>query len=384
MDWIRSILIAVAIAMVFRWAVGEPFRIPSESMVPTLQIGDRIWVNKWIYGLRFPFDGFRIPFTRTTLWYAHHRIWEGVQPRRWDVVVFKSTEADVEHDTLVKRIVALPGEHVGIHNGKIFIDGQPETLPSAMPPVHYTSPPPAFTDMRYGLLEDAEHAIVPPGHYLVLGDNSPYSRDGRVFGWLPKENILGRVACVWWPFKHATDFTGFTRSRVWQSVATVLVLALLFRIFVGKVERFPDPVATRGKWLWTFVSYSALGVRVPFSDRWFLRYRRPARDQWVAVEDQPLGGVPTLALGQVLATPGDEVSWGDEVKVNGRAIGLPGMTQNEGRYPSSTLLTRRQYLVMLHDERHGRRVQRVDHLAIRGIVRPLRRWNTLPATVGLR
>lgn len=382
MDWIRSIVIAVAVAMVFRWAIGEPFRIPSESMVPTLQIGDRIWVNKWVYGWRFPFDGFRIPFTRTTLWYARERIWEGADPQRWDIVVFKSTEEDAEHDTLVKRIVALPGEHVSIHDGSVYINGQPLELPPDMPHITYTSPPPAFTDMRYGLLEDAEHAIVPRDSYFVLGDNSPYSRDGRVFGWLPKKNILGRVACVWWPIGRGTDFTHFTDSPWWRLSVSGLALLILARIFVGHFERFSDPAVNRGA-IWAFVSFAHLGLRVPFSSRWIVRYRRPRRDAWVALEYQPLGGPPMLALGQVIATPGDEVSWGEEVRVNGQPTGLPGMNDAGTRYLSSTRLLRGQYLIMVHDERHGRRLLNVDARAIRGTVHPIRPRKPLPATAGL-
>lgn len=382
MDWIRSILIAVAVAMVFRWAVGEPFRIPSESMVPTLQIGDRIWVNKWVYGWRFPFDGFRIPFTRTTLWYARDRIWEGAAPQRWDVVVFKSNETEAEHDTLVKRIVALPGEHVSIHDAQVYVNGKPLELPPDMPRVMYTSPPPAFTDMKYGLLSDAEHAVVPRESYFVLGDNSPYSRDGRAFGWLPKENILGRVACVWWPLGRASDFTGFTDSTLWRLAVGSLIVIVVFRMFVGNVERFVDPGVARAP-LWAFVSFANLGLRLPFTNRWLLRFGRPRRHEWVALEYQPVGGPAMVALGQVVAMPGDDVAWGEEVLVNGQRTGLPGLAQYEERYPAATRVVQGQYLVMVYDERRGRRLMHVDARSIRGTVHPIRPRGPLPATVGL-
>lgn len=350
--------------------------------MPTLQIGDRIWVNKWVYGLRFPFDGFRVPFTRTTVWYARERIWDGVLPQRWEVVVFKSSEPEAEHDTLVKRIVALPGEHVSIHDGKVFINGQALDTPPAMAPVRYTSPPPAFTDMRYGLLDDAEHAVVPPDRYLVLGDNSAYSRDGRVFGWLPRENLLGRVACVWWPLGRATDFTGFTRSTLWQIALATMVAALAFRIFVGRVERFADPAGSPGR-IWALISFLHLGLRIPFSNRWLLRLPHPQRDQWVAVDAESLGEPPALALGQVLAVPGDTVTWADEVLVNGSATGLAGLPRNDDRYPSSTRLLHSQYLVMVHETRRGRRLTIVDRPAIRGAVIPLRFRRPLSVTADM-
>ena len=107
-EWVKSILIAIVLALFIRWPVIEPFKIPSGSMEPTFYDGDRIFVNKFVYGIRFPFNGFRIPYTTKTTWYADDRIFRGADPQRWDVVVFKSVEHDVQHDILVKRIVGLP------------------------------------------------------------------------------------------------------------------------------------------------------------------------------------------------------------------------------------------------------------------------------------
>ena len=125
LEWTKSIGIAIFLAMLIRWPVAEPFKIPSGSMEPTFFNGDRIFVNKHSYGIRFPFNGFRIPFTRTTIWYSDKWLFKGSEPERWDIVVFKSAEHRVEHDTLVKRIVALPGETVQISGGRLFINGEP-------------------------------------------------------------------------------------------------------------------------------------------------------------------------------------------------------------------------------------------------------------------
>lgn len=111
-EWGKTILIAGSLALVIRWSVAEPFRIPSGSMEPTLHghphflLGDRVFVNKWRYGLRYPF--------------MKKRIYQGEAPKRWDVVVFKTVEADATKTTLVKRIAGLPGERVHIQGGSFM------------------------------------------------------------------------------------------------------------------------------------------------------------------------------------------------------------------------------------------------------------------------
>ena len=143
------------------------------------------------------------------------RIWHGQKPQRWDIVVFKTIEENAQHGTLVKRVVGLPGERVEIKAteedverarlqgrrplyGTLFINGEKVAIPDFMPDV------PGYTiathpGMCYGVRPEEEFAVVPEGHYLVLGDNSANSRDGRYFGWLPEDHIVGRVASVWWP-----------------------------------------------------------------------------------------------------------------------------------------------------------------------------------------
>lgn len=187
-EWSRSALLALGLALVIRWAVAEPYRIPSGSMETTLHgdpgfgKGDRVFVNKWVYGIRVPF--------------MNKRLYEGHPPRRWDIVVFKTVEKDAIHKTLVKRIVGMPGERIQIKGGRVYADGVPLEPPPSMPEkMYYTSP----LDGIYGVQPADEFSVVPEGHYLVLGDNSAQSRDGRYFGWLPRNNIVGRVAAIWWP-----------------------------------------------------------------------------------------------------------------------------------------------------------------------------------------
>lgn len=217
----------------------DQYTVPTGSMEPTIQgapglfHGDRVLVNKAAFGLR-------IPLTNRYLaqWGA---------PRRWDIVVFENPDFESPDRVLIKRIVALPGESVLIKNGGIHIDGAPAPLPSSMPselfyvngfemqlmmqhpefepnpdqreflqqvweryPIRYAS------EIAPGVLPEPGLHQVPPGHYFALGDNSvspgQFSVDGRVWGWLPQELLLGRAIGIWWPWPHRRDFTGWTRT----------------------------------------------------------------------------------------------------------------------------------------------------------------------------
>jgi len=298
-SWVRSGLTALAVAFVFRWAVGEPYRIPSESMEPTLHgddrafRGDRVWVNKWWYGLKWPFSNTRI--------FRLH------DPQRWDIVVFNSVEKDAKHPVLVKRVVGMPGERIQVRDGKILVNGEPVPLGPGMPPVEYTS---GGYQMKYGVLPADEYAIVPPDHYLVMGDNSSNSRDGRYFGWLPNENIVGRVATVWWPMSSWKDFTGFTQTLWWRSVVGLLFAAIFVRLFIGRsyLAYAGDGHTIDHYW----VSFVAFGLRVPFFGRFVLRWRLPQRGDLVLYHISG-DGIPAGAMvaARVAGLPGEAVALKD-------------------------------------------------------------------------
>jgi signal peptidase I len=154
------VILAVAFVLVFGFVrpfVLEAFRIPSESMVPTLLVGDRVFVNKFIY--RF------------------------TEPERGDVVVFESVNGGEED--LIKRIVALAGDEVEVRNGTLLVNGEDREEP-------YLNRNLPFND-SYGPSE------VPEGHVFVMGDNRANSADSRVFGPLPIENIEGEAFVRFWP-----------------------------------------------------------------------------------------------------------------------------------------------------------------------------------------
>jgi signal peptidase I len=154
------VILAVAFVLVFGFVrpfVLEAFRIPSESMVPTLLVGDRVFVNKFIYRL--------------------------TEPERGDVVVFESVNGGEED--LIKRIVALAGDEVEVRNGTLLVNGEAREEP-------YLNRNLPFND-SYGPSE------VPEGHVFVMGDNRANSADSRVFGPLPIENIEGEAFVRFWP-----------------------------------------------------------------------------------------------------------------------------------------------------------------------------------------
>ncbi len=317
-DWFKSLLIAICLALLIRWTIGEPFRIPSGSMEPTLQgdprmfHGDRVFVNKLAFGIRYPLNHARIPIIGKYIHYADSRIWRRADPQRWDIVVFKTVEANSPHATLVKRVVGLPGERVQIADGKVFVNGEPLELPDDMPDVTYTSQSRSIEPMRYGVLPQDEFSLVPKDSYLLLGDNSGSSRDGRYFGWVPHEHILGRVSSIWWPVGHWRDFTGFSDTWWWKTLISVIVILTVFRVFIGRSWRGHDWTAGPGaKRVHYFINRWSIGIPIPLTP-WFL-VRWPLRRGTLVFYHSPKDqrGVPPLLVGRVAALPEERVSFSD-------------------------------------------------------------------------
>ena len=155
-----AVILLVAFVLVFgflRPFVVKTYWIPSESMVPTLEVGDRLFVNKFIYH-----------FT---------------EPERGDIVVFDSLETD---DELIKRVVAVPGDRVRVRDGVLRVNGDFPEEPYAVPL--------AFPDGS-----DFGPTRLSKGEVFVMGDNRGNSRDSRFFGPVPVENIEGEAFFMFWP-----------------------------------------------------------------------------------------------------------------------------------------------------------------------------------------
>ncbi|MFP6596452.1 MAG: signal peptidase I [Candidatus Hydrogenedentota bacterium] len=267
-EWVRSIGIAVFLALMIRWPVAEPYKIPSSSMEPTFVPGDRIFVDKHVYGIRYPLNGFRIPFTRKTMWYADNYLKNGNDVERWDIVVFKSNEDRMEHDTLVKRVVGLPGERILIQDGKLLIDGEHVPTPDYLPEIYYTTPIQYNQSEGFAQIRDDKYSLIPEGHVFLMGDNSGSSRDARWFGFMPKHHILGRVTSIWWPIGRWRDLTGYTDSPWWYGFWITLGGWFVIRLFFGRSWSTRSDslggLVCKGEHL--FVRF-ALGIPVPFTRR---------------------------------------------------------------------------------------------------------------------
>jgi len=174
-EWGESIIIALILALLIRTFVVQAFKIPSGSMIPTFEIGDRIFVNKFLYGARIPLTDIRLPAVR--------------QPVRGDIIVFVSPETPKKD--FVKRLIAFGGETVEIRNGRIYIDGQEIEEPLSIRSNYY------YNRGDYGGEDRA--VTVPEGYLFALGDNSSNSRDSRYWGFVPKKNLIGKAELIYWP-----------------------------------------------------------------------------------------------------------------------------------------------------------------------------------------
>ena len=154
------VILLISFALVFGFVrpfVMEAFWIPSGSMIPTLEIGDRVLVNKFIY--RF------------------------TEPERGDIVVFRSV--DNPDEDLIKRVVGVPGDEIAVRRGRLILNGEPQKEP--------------YTNKNFPDRSFYARTTVPEGHVFVMGDNRGNSADSRVFGPLPKKNIEGEAFLRFWP-----------------------------------------------------------------------------------------------------------------------------------------------------------------------------------------
>jgi signal peptidase I len=200
------------IVLLLRSFLVEPFRIPSGSLEPTLQVGDFVAVNKFIYGLHLPV--------------LETKILSIKNPKTGDIAVFR-WPPDPTFD-YIKRVIGVPGDVVSYHNKKLTINNKP--MPQTF--MEYTiDESSGQTVARYqenlnGVIHDIyidpkEHAVdfdvtVPKGHYFMLGDNRDSSADSRYWGFLPEENLRGRAFFVW------MSWNSKTHMPRWENIGHIL------------------------------------------------------------------------------------------------------------------------------------------------------------------
>ena len=222
-ETIKTVVSAVGIALVIRTFLFEPFNIPSGSMIPTLLVGDYLFVSKYSYGYsRHSFPLSLGPFSGRFLM---------SEPARGDVAVFKFPR-DNKTD-YIKRIVGLPGDTLRVTDGRLFVNGQlvpreraddfvsTDEYGSVLRALHYKETLPGgkthfiLEEDGARMFDNTREYTVPAGHYFMMGDNRDHSSDSRAdVGFVPAENLVGRAeflfyshdgsAAIWqvwrWPF----------------------------------------------------------------------------------------------------------------------------------------------------------------------------------------
>lgn len=161
---VTIVIIAFILSLILRTFVIEGREIPSESMVPTLKVNDRVMVNKFIYRFK--------------------------EPQRGDVIVFNPPEVIPSKYPYIKRLIGLPGDTVEIKNNKVYINGRALKEPYLAETINY----------QYGPVK------VPENSYFMLGDNRNQSFDSHMWNaWLTRDRIMGKAFIIYWPLGHITD-----------------------------------------------------------------------------------------------------------------------------------------------------------------------------------
>ncbi|UQZ89385.1 signal peptidase I [Deltaproteobacteria bacterium Smac51] len=187
-EYAQAIILAVVLALFVRSFVMQAFHIPSGSMIPTFLEGDRVLVNKFVYGIRNPLtNGILI---------------ETGQPERWDVVVFIAPKE--KDKDFVKRVIGLPGETVAIEGGQLFINGVKMEDPHAR---YYNTAVPV-SSRTFGPV------MVKENEYFMMGDNRDNSSDSRVWGGVDVSLLKGKAWRLYWSWdSDDPDLSFFDRFR---------------------------------------------------------------------------------------------------------------------------------------------------------------------------
>jgi signal peptidase I len=223
-----SLCSVFAVALFVMGFVFQNFVIPTSSMASTLMVGDHVIVE-------------RSNLAPAADWapFAHYR-----EVRRGDIIVFYKPPAEPngEHIYLVKRVIGVPGDRIHLHNGVVYLNGVAQDEPLAAKPAlanylpymrEFPSVPPSE---RYGVtaewavtMSDYIHngeLVVPPGKYFAMGDNRANSLDSRFWGFVPRENILGRPRMVYWSVEMAEN--GELNQPLSEQASTTAHTALHF------------------------------------------------------------------------------------------------------------------------------------------------------------
>lgn len=204
-EYAISFFPVLAIVLVIRSFLFEPFQIPTGSMIPTLQVGDFILVNKYSYGVRLPVIG--------------TKVFDVSDPKNGEIMVFIPPHQD---EYFIKRVVGIPGDRVRYQDKTLYINGekQNQTFVAQIPPVN-----PRYLVYREKLGEGehliqrnpyretrVEEWVIPEGSYFMMGDNRDQSSDSRYWGLVSEENIVGKAVAIWLHKKPGLRLPEFSRN----------------------------------------------------------------------------------------------------------------------------------------------------------------------------
>ncbi len=190
METFKIILAALVIALIVRTFVIQPYYIPSGSMLETLQIGDRLFVCKFSYGIHIPF--------------VAKELFSTGEPRRGDIIVFPfPDDPGVDY---IKRVIGIPGDVLEVRNKQLYRNGEP-----VQEAYIQNTDPRVENSGRDNMLP----RTVPPGKVFVMGDNRDHSQDSRAWGFVDKDTIQGRAVFLFWSSNGLADIK-------WNRIGTLL------------------------------------------------------------------------------------------------------------------------------------------------------------------
>ncbi|WP_147819896.1 signal peptidase I [Salidesulfovibrio onnuriiensis] len=213
-DSFEILIVALILALFIRTFVVQAFKIPSGSMLETLQIGDHLLVSKFLYGVKLPFtDKIIIPIS---------------DPERRDVIVFKyPQDPSVDY---IKRVIGLPGDTIEIREKKLYVNGElqeepyvhykdsmiyphPDQMPETLTPNMFD----AYFNGTNNLAkrDNMPKLTVPEGKYFVMGDNRDGSHDSRFWGFVDRSQIVGKALIIHWSWRSFTDIR-------WSRLGTIV------------------------------------------------------------------------------------------------------------------------------------------------------------------
>ena len=204
-EYIESLLVTVILALFGTTFVVQAFKIPSQSMEPTLLVGDHLLVNKFIFGGRGQWYDSILPYREV---------------RRGDIIVFKFPFQD--HPHYVKRVIGIAGDRIKIVDQQVYVNGRKINEPyvqrdptAPYDPFGDNFPPrsseylqanmqPEWADQILQFVHDGE-IVVPPGKYFAMGDNRDHSWDSRFWGFVDRDAIMGRPVVIYWSVKDTSE-----------------------------------------------------------------------------------------------------------------------------------------------------------------------------------